>query len=222
MARAAALRGGYRRIVSEALARQLSGMGIRDAGVLGAMARLSRADFVAPDLRELADDDRPLPIGHGQTISQPYVVAFMTERLRLEPRHRVLEIGTGSGYQTAVLALLAAEVYSIELLPALADRARAVLVEGLGLRNVRLRTGDGSLGWAEAAPFDRILVTAAAPEVPPPLLAQLAPGGRLVAPVGEEDEQVLRVVQRGADGITWAQDVLPVRFVPLRHGSPAP
>jgi protein-L-isoaspartate(D-aspartate) O-methyltransferase len=197
-------------------------MGIRDPGVLAAMAAVSRAEFVPPELRADADLDQPLPIGLGQTISQPYVVAFMTERLRVDGRHRVLELGTGSGYQTAILAVLASEVFSIEVLAPLAERARALLVDHLRLRNVRLRVGDGSLGWPDAAPFDRIIVTAAAPEVPPALLAQLAPGGRLVAPVGRAQEQVLRVVQRGDDGITWGQDVLPVRFVPLTHGPPAP
>jgi protein-L-isoaspartate(D-aspartate) O-methyltransferase len=118
--------------------------------------------------------------------------------------------------------MLTAEVFSIEVLAPLAERARALLLDRLGLRNVRVRTGDGALGWPEAAPFDRIVVTAAAPEIPPALLAELAPGGRLVAPVGPAEEQVLRLVQRGDDGITWAQDVLPVRFVPLTHGPAAP
>jgi protein-L-isoaspartate(D-aspartate) O-methyltransferase len=142
----------------------------------------------------------------------------MTERLRLAGNERVLEVGTGSGYQAALLALLAEEVFSIEILPDLANRARELLVERLGLANVRLRTGDGALGWPEEAPFDRILVTAAAEEVPPALLAQLAAGGRMVLPVGPApDAQVLRQIDRGDDGVTVETDLLGVRFVPLTH-----
>ncbi|WP_049771387.1 protein-L-isoaspartate(D-aspartate) O-methyltransferase [Anaeromyxobacter dehalogenans] len=197
-------------------------MGIRDRRVLDAIAALDRARFVSRDLSAEAYADRPLPIGFGQTISQPYVVAFMTEALELEGGERVLEVGTGSGYQTALLARLAGEVWSVEIVPGLAARARALLLEELGLANVHLREGDGALGWPEAAPFERILVTAAAPRVPPALRAQLAPGGRMVLPVGEaESEQVLRVVERGADGIEESEDVLPVRFVPLTHLPPA-
>lgn len=197
-------------------------MGIRDRRVLDAIAEIDRARFVPPGLSAEAYDDRPLPIGCGQTISQPFVVAFMTEALGLEGGERVLEIGTGSGYQTALLARLAGEVWSVEIVPELAARARGLLLEDLGLANVHLREGDGALGWPEAAPFDRILVTAAAPRVPPPLRAQLAPGGRMVLPVGEaESDQVLRVLERGADGIEEIADVLPVRFVPLTHRPPA-
>jgi protein-L-isoaspartate(D-aspartate) O-methyltransferase len=197
-------------------------MGIRDRRVLDAIAEIDRARFVPPGLSAEAYDDRPLPIGCGQTISQPFVVAFMTEALGLEGSERVLEIGTGSGYQTALLARLAGEVWSVEIVPELAARARGLLLEDLGLANVHLREGDGALGWPEAAPFDRILVTAAAPWVPPPLRAQLAPGGRMVLPVGEaESDQVLRVLERGADGIEEIEDVLPVRFVPLTHRPPA-
>lgn len=202
--------------MSEALARQLAAMGIADPRVLEAFAVVERARFVPERLRLEADADRPLPIGFGQTISQPFVVAFMTERLRLRGGERVLEVGTGSGYQAALLARLAREVYSIELVPELAERARAVLIDELGLGNVRLRTGDGALGWPEAAPFDRIVATAAAPEVPPAWVAQLAPGGRLLLPLGEAaGEQVLRVVDKGADGRSVEADLLPVRFVPL-------
>jgi protein-L-isoaspartate(D-aspartate) O-methyltransferase len=202
--------------MSDALARRLSAAGISDPGVLAAVAALPRAAFVPERLRAAADDDRPLPIGHGQTISQPFVVAFMTEKLGLTGAERVLEVGTGSGYQTAILALLAREVLSLEILPELAERASALLLGRLRLRNVRLRTADGATGWAEAAPFDRILVTAAAPEIPPALLEQLAPGGRLIAPVGGTEEvQVLRVVEKGAGGALAASDLLPVRFVPL-------
>ena len=196
-------------------------MGIRDPRVLGAVAELPRALFVPAPLRDEADADRPLPIGCGQTISQPFVVAYMTERLALRGFERVLEVGTGSGYQTAVLAHLAAEVYSIEIVLELAARARAILEDEIGLTNVHLRTGDGAEGWPEAAPFDRIVVTAAAREVPPALVAQLAPGGKMILPVGASpEEQMLRVVERGDDGLNVSADLIPVRFVPLTgaHG----
>ncbi len=205
--------------MSAELAAFLRDQGIRDERVLLAMAQLPRTAFVPEHLRDDADADRPLPIGHGQTISQPFVVAFMTERLRLAGGERVLEVGTGSGYQTAILALLAKEVFSIEVVPELSERARAVLLGRLGLGNVRLRIGDGTLGWPEEAPFDRIVVTAAAPEVPPALLDQLAAGGRMILPVGAApDGQVLRLVDRGRDGATLQTDLLGVRFVPLTHG----
>ena len=204
------------RSMSRALASQLGAMGIRDARVLEAIERVPRQLFVPAALQREAEADRPLPIGHGQTISQPYVVAFMTEALRLAGGERVLEIGTGSGYQTALLALLAREVWSIEIVPDLAAGAEGLLLTTLALRNVHLRTGDGRQGWPEEAPFDRIIVTAAPTEVPPALLAQLAPGGRLVIPVGEvHGEQTLRLYERGDDGVNGTADLLPVRFVPL-------
>ena len=204
--------------VSVSLAAALRRDGIRDERVLAAVAQLQRELFIPEELHEAADDDRPLPIGHGQTISQPFVVAYMTERLRLKGTERVLEVGTGSGYQTALLALLAEEVFSIEIVPELADRAREVLLGQLGLANVRLRTGDGSLGWPEAAPFDRVIVTAAAPDVPPSLVEQLVPGGRMILPVASGPEaQVLRQVDRGRDGIVLETDLMGVRFVPLTH-----
>jgi protein-L-isoaspartate(D-aspartate) O-methyltransferase len=191
-------------------------MGISDERVLRAFAEVSRELFVPGRFQEEADADRPLPIGFGQTISQPYVVAFMTERLALRGGERVLEIGTGSGYQTAILARLARAVFSVEIIPELAERARELLLGKLGLDNVSLRRGDGAEGWPERAPFDAILVTAAAPEVPPPLLAQLAPGGRMILPVGAPpDVQTLRLVTRGEDGASFESDLLPVRFVPL-------
>jgi protein-L-isoaspartate(D-aspartate) O-methyltransferase len=201
--------------VTAALAGSLARMGIRDVRVLEVMAELDRAAFVPGRLRGDADDDRPLPIGHGQTISQPLVVAYMTELLRLSGPERVLEVGTGSGYQTAVLARLALEVYSIEIVPELAARAAAALAAA-GIRNVHLRTGDGAEGWPEAAPFDRILVTAAAPEVPAPLVEQLARGGRMVIPVGSSwFGQRLLVIDKRADGEVVQKSVLAVRFVPL-------
>jgi protein-L-isoaspartate(D-aspartate) O-methyltransferase len=208
-------------VVSEALAEHLRRSGIRDERVIAAFARVPRELFVPARHRADADADRPLPIGFGQTISQPFVVAYMTERLRLSGRERVLEVGTGSGYQTAILAVLAAEVFSIEIVPELAERARGVLLGALALPNVHLRTGDGAAGWPEEAPFDRVVVTAAAPLVPPALVAQLAPGGRMILPVGAEaDVQVLRILERGNDGSDLESDLLPVRFVPLTRAPP--
>ncbi len=207
--------------MSRALARRLLEAGIRDERVLHAMAQVPRLLFVPPALRDRADDDAPLPIGHGQTISQPYVVAFMTEALGLEGIEKVLEVGTGSGYQTAALALLAREVCSVEIVPELSARAAALLLGTLGLGNVRLRVADGWEGWPAEAPFDRVLVTAAPPEVPPRLVGQLRQGGRLVVPVGEaEGVQRLTVVEKGPGGAVSSREVLPVRFVPLRRGEP--
>jgi protein-L-isoaspartate(D-aspartate) O-methyltransferase len=202
------------------LARRLEAMGIRSARVLEAVARLDRARFVPPTVCADPDGDWPLPIGYGQTISQPYMVGFMTERLGLTGEERVLEVGTGSGYQTAILAALAREVFSVEIVPELAARARRLLLEDLSLGNVTVRVGDGSLGWPEAAPFDRILVAAAGPEVPAALLAQLAPGGRMILPVGPDPyAQALRVIDRREDGRYGEVDLMSVRFVPLTHGA---
>ncbi len=197
----------------EALLRELREEGIHDARVLAALARVPRHAFVPPHLLPHAYEDRPLPIGHGQTISQPYIVALSTEALALRPLDRALEIGTGSGYQTAILAELAGEVYTVERVPELAASAEERL-RTLGYTNVRFRVGDGTLGWPEEAPFDAILVTAAAPRVPNPLLAQLAPGGRMVIPVGGRVSQELVLVRR--DGDRWVQRRLcPCTFVPL-------
>jgi protein-L-isoaspartate(D-aspartate) O-methyltransferase len=206
--------------VSAALSRELEAMGIRDPRVLAAVARVPRRLFVPESLREEADKDRPLPIGWGQTISQPFVVAYMTDRLELAGTERVLEVGTGSGYQTALLALLARQVFSIEIVPELCEHARQVLLGVMGLENVELATGDGRRGWPAAAPFDRIIVTAAALRVPEDLVDQLAPGGRMILPVGGQDlgGQVLRLVEKGSDGMVETEDLLPVRFVPLTGG----
>jgi protein-L-isoaspartate(D-aspartate) O-methyltransferase len=173
---------------------QIRSRGIRDPRVLEAMEQVPRERFVPPENRDEAFNDRALPIAWNQTISQPYMVAVMTDCLKLEPHHRVLEIGTGSGYQTAILARLAAEVYTIERISPLVDSARELLIS-LGVENVRYRCGDGSLGWPEAAPFDRIIVTAGAPRVPEALPRQLAEGGRLVIPVGGEQKQTLIIVE---------------------------
>ena len=194
---------------------QLRGRDIVDPEVLEAMGRVPRHRFVPEALRFRAYADHPLPIGSGQTISQPYIVALMTQLAEVEPGDVVLEVGTGSGYQAAVLSDIVKEVYTIEIVPELAETAKARLAE-LAYRNVTVRTGDGYLGWKEKAPFDAILVTAAPPEVPPPLVEQLAPGAILVIPVGEEGRtQSLLRIQKTADGSTVTRDVLPVVFVPL-------
>ncbi|CAM3406050.1 protein-L-isoaspartate(D-aspartate) O-methyltransferase [Corallococcus sp. ZKHCc1 1396] len=197
---------------AEYLARQ----GIRDRRVLAAIANLNRADFVPVQERGVAHEDVPLPIGHGQTISQPYVVALMSEALRLRGCERVLEIGTGSGYQTAVLALLAREVFTVEIVPELARPARRLL-HRLGFNNVFFREGDGSLGWPEGAPYDAIIATAAPTEIPRALLRQLKPGGRMVIPVGAVDaSQELLRIRRGQPGmLPRVERLLPVRFVPM-------
>lgn len=194
------------------VAEQIRARGVHDERVLAALERVPRECFLPNDLRHEAHRDHPVPIGHGQTISQPYIVGYMTEALRLESTHRVLEIGTGCGYQTAVLAELAAQVYSIELIPELADRARET-IERMGYRNVAIRAGDGYNGWPECAPFDRIIGAAAAPHVPNALVEQLAEGGLLVMPVGVAYQE-LRVLQKqGVSVKTLA--TLPVRFVPM-------
>jgi protein-L-isoaspartate(D-aspartate) O-methyltransferase len=180
--------------------------------VLDAMRRVPRHLFVPEPQRRDAYSDSPLPIGYQQTISQPYIVAFMTEALAVEPTHSVLEIGTGSGYQAAVLALLAKEVYTIEIVAELADRARTVLAAS-GVRNIHVRTGNGYLGWPEHAPFDRVMVTAAPSEVPQTLVQQLKVGGLMAIPVGTFSQE-LRILRRTAQGITTLK-TLPVRFVPM-------
>jgi protein-L-isoaspartate(D-aspartate) O-methyltransferase len=191
---------------------QLRARGVRDPRVLAAMERVARHRFVRDQDLELAYGDHPLDVGFGQTISQPYIVGYMTEQLALPEGARVLEIGTGSGYQTAVLAELAADVYTIEIVPELAERA-GPLLESLGYRNVYTRFGDGYAGWPEAAPFDAIIVTAAPDHLPHPLVEQLADGGRLAVPVGRGDQDLI-VYDKAHEGL---QEVsrLPVRFVPL-------
>ncbi len=191
---------------------------VSSPAVLRAMQTVPREEFVPAGLQEAAYDDRALPIACGQTISQPAVVAYMTEQLRLGPADRVLEIGTGSGYQAAVLAEIVREVCTIERIPELAEAAGARLAR-LGYANVRVRTGDGTQGWPEEAPFDAIMVTAAGADLPPALLAQLKDRGRLIMPLGEPDgDQVLVLVERSPDGRHAWRQLWPVRFVPLIAG----
>ena len=198
--------------------RRLRLTGVSDPAVLRAMQTVPREEFVPRLLRNAAYDDRALPIDCGQTISQPAVVAYMTEKLRLTPGQRVLEVGTGSGYQAAVLAEIVQEVYSIERIPELAQTAAARLAR-LGYDNVQVRTGDGSQGWPEAAPFDAIIVTAATAEIPPVLLAQLGPGGRLILPEGgPREEQVLVLLERKTPAEIVRTTLWAVRFVPLLRG----
>ncbi|MBI4367845.1 MAG: protein-L-isoaspartate(D-aspartate) O-methyltransferase [Candidatus Omnitrophica bacterium] len=192
---------------------QVEARGIKDRDVLSAMNRVERHQFVPVFLRPLAYEDGPLPIGENQTISQPYIVALMTELLAVDSEDRVLEIGTGSGYQAAVLAEIAKEVYTIEILPSLAASAEKRLAE-LGHTNVHVKTGDGYLGWPEEAPFDGIMLTAAPDEIPTPLVDQLKVGGRIVAPIGEFPNQVLYVIQKTKEGLK-KEEIIPVRFVPM-------
>ncbi len=191
---------------------QLRGRDIRQARVLDVMRTVPRHLFVPEPERDRAYNDTPLPIGHGQTISQPYIVAFMTQELDIEPGHRVLEIGTGSGYQAAVLGALAKEVYTIEIVAPLAERARQILTS-LGYRNINIRTGNGYLGWPEHAPYDRIMVTAAPDEVPAALVQQLKVGGLMAIPVGTGVQELL-ILRRTPTGMETLR-TLPVRFVPM-------
>jgi protein-L-isoaspartate(D-aspartate) O-methyltransferase len=193
---------------------QIQSRGISDPPVLAAMRTVPRERFIPSALAASAYEDRAIPIGYGQTISQPFIVAHMTEALGVLEQHRVLEIGTGSGYQAAVLARLAREVYTIEIVPQLAARAAATLRD-LGYANVEVRAGDGYAGWPEHAPFDRIMVTAAPEDIPKPLLDQLAVGGRLVIPVGRRNgTQWMTVVDKTAQGVVQRRTI-PVSFVPF-------
>jgi protein-L-isoaspartate(D-aspartate) O-methyltransferase len=191
---------------------QIRSRGVHNPDVLRAMGRVPRHFFVPRDLQRRAYEDNPLPIGKGQTISQPYIVAYMTEALSVGRDHKVLEIGTGSGYQAAVLAELAREVYTIEIVPELSERARVALAEK-GYRNVHVRTGNGYLGWPEQAPFPRIIVTAAPAEIPSALVDQLAVGGTMVIPVGTSFQEI-RIVTKDVRGVTQKRTI-DVRFVPM-------
>ncbi|WP_022852863.1 protein-L-isoaspartate(D-aspartate) O-methyltransferase [Thermodesulfatator atlanticus] len=203
----------YRKARERMVQTQIAARGIKDPRVLAAMLKVPRHLFVEEALKDQAYGDYPLPIGEGQTISQPYIVALMTEALELKGPEKVLEVGTGSGYQAAILAELARWVYSIERYPSLAHRAKRIL-EKLGYNNVIIKVGDGTKGWPEAAPFDAIIVTAAGPKIPEPLIEQLKDGGRLVMPVGDEWSQYLiKVIKK--DGQLIKENLGAVRFVKL-------
>lgn len=207
----------YRRERRRMVEEQMRARGIQSGSVLKAMEKVPRHLFVPEQLRRMAYADQPLPIGMGQTISQPAIVAYMTEAAGISKKEKVLEIGTGSGYQAAVLGEVAGEVYTIEIIPELAEGARRVLEE-LGYQNVFVRAGNGYLGWPEKAPFDAIVVTAAPDEIPQALVEQLAVGGRMVIPVGT-DNQEMTVVEKGRKGVTRRRTI-PVRFVPMTGKPP--
>ena len=191
---------------------QILARGVREPAVIRALRTVPRHEFVPADVSAKAYDDHPLPIGYGQTISQPYIVAYMTEALHLQSRERVLEIGTGSGYQAAILAQVAATVFTIEIVGELAERAGRMFHK-LGIPNITSRAGDGYQGWPEAAPFDAIILTAAPEHLPQPLMDQLAPGGRMILPMGKTTQRLL-LLTRTPKGIT-RKDLLPVVFVPM-------
>jgi len=216
----------FKRLLEEieeevAVTARLTGRNRLDPRVMAAMGKVSREAFVPPDLARYAYDNGPLPIGHGQTISQPYIVALMTDLLQPEPDHVVLEVGTGSGYQAAVISLLVKQVYTLERIPEL-GRASAERLKSLGYRNIECLTGNGYDGWPEHAPYDGIIVTAAATHIPPALIGQLRPGGRLVIPVGPPGMyQDLILVEKDAGGEVSTRNILGVAFVPLQEESPA-
>ena len=194
---------------------QLQSRGIRDDAVLEVMRSVERHNFVPENYRDRAYSDGPLPIGHSQTISQPYIVAFMTEQLQVSSQHKILEIGTGSGYQAAILGELAKHVFTIEIIPELAEDAKNILGH-LSYKNITVRAGDGYKGWPEEAPFERIMVTAAPTEIPQTLIDQLAPGGRMILPVGAQFlVQYLWVIEKDDQGTVTKEKILPVRFVPM-------
>jgi protein-L-isoaspartate(D-aspartate) O-methyltransferase len=192
--------------------RQIRARGIRDQAVLEALKKTPRHRFVPETYRHLSYEDHPLPIGQNQTISQPFIVAYMTEAAEISPQDKVLEIGTGSGYQAAILGEIAKEVYSIEIIPELAERARQTLGE-LGYKNIQVRAGNGYLGWPEHAPFDAIIVTAAPDEIPKALVEQLAVNGKMVIPVGVGDQEMV-IITKTKDGVVEKR-TMPVRFVPM-------
>lgn len=198
------------------LINEIRSQGVKDESVLKALDDVPRHMFVPRNLRDSSYENGPLPIGQGQTISQPYIVAYMTEALKLDRKDKVLEIGTGSGYQSAIISGLVNDVYSIEVLPELSRQARKTFSD-VGIDNVHLKVGDGYQGWPEEAPFDAIIVTAAPPEIPQALISQLADGGRLIAPVGGSDFQQLVLITRDGDRFS-KQNLLPVRFVPMVPG----
>lgn len=208
----------YRKERERMVRQQIAARGIKDNATLEAMRKVERHRLVPEDMLRYAYEDSPLPIGNGQTISQPYIVALTTEQVRPRPGMKVLDVGTGSGYQAAVLAEIVDEVYSIEIVEELAHRAKHNLAE-MGYDNIHVKAGDGYHGWEEHAPFDAIVVAAAPATIPQPLLDQLKPGGRLVIPVGEAGDQHLRLVEKTKDGKIKERNLLPVRFVPFTRGS---
>jgi len=205
-------KGDYKTMREGMVETQIRARGVKDPRVLAAMLEVERHLFVPKDLHPTAYSDQPLPIGEGQTISQPYIVALMTELLDLKGGEKVLEVGTGSGYQAAILAELAKEVYTIEIVEKLATSAEKLLLD-LGYKNIKVRAGDGYLGWPEAAPFDAIIVTCAPDHIPRPLVDQLKEGGRMVIPVGELTQELRKIVKRG--GRLETTNVSPVIFVPM-------
>ncbi|MGO9089199.1 MAG: protein-L-isoaspartate(D-aspartate) O-methyltransferase [bacterium] len=204
--------GDFKAMRDKMVETQIKARGVKDPRVLSALRKVERHRFVPEEYLNSAYSDQPLPIGEGQTISQPYIVALMTELLELKGDEKVLEIGTGSGYQAAILAELAKEVYTIEIIESLASRANNRLLE-LGYRNVKVKSGDGYLGWPEAAPFDAVIVTAAPDHIPQPLMNQLKEGGRMVVPVGTYAQELKKIVKRS--GKVETIDVVPVIFVPM-------
>ena len=197
----------------EKMVETIQGYGTKNSDVIRAIRKIPRHEFVPDAMKDYAYDDGPLPIGEGQTISQPFIVAYMTEKLELKPDHRVLEIGTGSGYQAAVLGEIAREVYSIEIHDPLCKRAQEILKK-LDYKNIFVKCGDGYLGWPDKGPFDRIILTAAPAKIPQPLIDQLAPNGILIAPVGV-DNQELQILEKDSTGKISKNTLLPVRFVPM-------
>jgi protein-L-isoaspartate(D-aspartate) O-methyltransferase len=206
------LKGGFKAMREKMVESQIKSRGVRDPRVLSAMLKVERHLFVPKEFQNSAYSDQPLPIGEGQTISQPYIVALMTELLELKGGERVLEVGTGSGYQAAILAELAAEVYTIEIVEKLASSAQKVLLE-LGYQNIKVKAGDGYLGWPEAAPFDAIIITCAPDHIPKPLLDQLKEGGRMVVPVGTYSQDLKKIVKKS--GKVETTGIIPVIFVPM-------
>jgi len=206
------LKGDFKAMREKMVESQIKSRGVRDPRVLSAMLKVERHLFVPKEFQNSAYSDQPLPIGEGQTISQPYIVALMTELLELKGGERVLEVGTGSGYQAAILAELAAEVYTIEIVEKLASSAQKVLLE-LGYQNIKVKAGDGYLGWPETAPFDAIIITCAPDHIPKPLLDQLKEGGRMVVPVGTYSQELKKIVKKS--GKIETTDIIPVIFVPM-------
>lgn len=205
-------KGDFKAMRERMVETQIKARGVKDPRVLSAMLKVERHLFVSKDLQDSAYADHPLPIGEGQTISQPYIVALMTELLGLKGDEKVLEVGTGSGYQAAILAELAKEVYTIEIIETLASSAKRILLE-MGYKNIMVKAGDGYLGWPEAAPFDAIIVTCAPDHIPKPLLDQLKEGGRMVLPVGEYTQELKKITKKA--GKIETTNVIPVVFVPM-------